>query len=94
MALNADMQGVIAENKQREVEGISLAYSEEDFNHIADQMRDEMAYSTEKDCTTGGFVNSPLHDRIAVLAMMDELTPEQMVASIDFMQKQLLLIDK
>ena len=39
-ALEADIQGMIAENKQREQEGLSLAYNENDFSGIANQMRE------------------------------------------------------
>lgn len=39
-ALEAELQGMIADNKQREIEGNSMAYTGEDFEYIAKQMRD------------------------------------------------------
>ena len=38
-ALEAELQGMIADNKQREIDGSSLAYDERQFTYIADQMR-------------------------------------------------------
>ena len=38
-ALEAEMQGMIADNKQRALEGLSMAYVGEDFDHIAEQIR-------------------------------------------------------
>ena len=39
-ALEAEMQGMIADNKQREQEGLSLAYEGKDFDNIAQQMKE------------------------------------------------------
>lgn len=39
-ALEITAQGMIAENKQREIEGASMAYTEEDFVLIAKQIQD------------------------------------------------------
>ena len=39
-ALEAEIQGMIADNKQREQEGLSLAYEGKDFYHIAQQMEE------------------------------------------------------
>ena len=39
-ALEAEMQGMIADNKQREQEGLSMAYTGEDFANIAKQMEE------------------------------------------------------
>lgn len=39
-ALEAEMQGMIADNTQREQEGLSLAYEGKDFDYIAEQMRE------------------------------------------------------
>tara|TARA_R100000750_G_C2314403_1_gene83794 strand:+ start:347 stop:565 length:219 start_codon:yes stop_codon:yes gene_type:complete len=39
-ALEITVQGMIAENKQREIEGASMAYTEEDFVLIAKQIQD------------------------------------------------------
>lgn len=39
-ALEAEMQGMIADNKQREQEGLSLAYDGKAFNCIAEQVRE------------------------------------------------------
>jgi len=46
-ALEAEMQGMIADNKQREQEGLSLAYEGKDFDYIAEQMR-EIAHKHEE----------------------------------------------
>ena len=39
-ALEAEMQGMIADNKQREQDGLSLAYEGKDFSYIAQQMEE------------------------------------------------------
>ncbi len=39
-ALEAEMQGMIADNKQREIEGSSMAYKGAEFAYLAKQMRD------------------------------------------------------
>lgn len=38
--LETEMQGMIADNKQRKQEGLSLAYEGKDFDHIAQQMEE------------------------------------------------------
>ena len=39
-ALQAEMEGMKADNKQREIEGLSMPYTSGDFENIASQMRD------------------------------------------------------
>lgn len=39
-ALEAELQGMIADNKMREHEGLSMAYTGADFNDISEQMRE------------------------------------------------------
>lgn len=39
-ALEVEVHGMIADNQQRELEGNSMAYTGEDFDNIAKQMRD------------------------------------------------------
>lgn len=46
-ALEAEMQGMIAENKQREIEDKSMAYTDESFATLAEQMR-EIAYKHDE----------------------------------------------
>lgn len=41
--------------------------------------------------TEDKFKNSPIHDKRAILKMMDELRPEQMVKVVDFIQEQVKL---
>lgn len=41
--------------------------------------------------TEDKFKNSPIHDKRAILEMMDELRPEQMVKVVDFIQEQVKL---
>lgn len=41
--------------------------------------------------TENKFKNSPIHDKRAILKMMDELRPEQMVKVVDFIQEQVKL---
>ena len=41
--------------------------------------------------TEDKFKNSPIHDKRAILEMMDELRPEQMVKVVDFIQEQIKL---
>lgn len=38
-ALEAEVQGMVADNTQREIEGLSMAYTSADFFEVADQMR-------------------------------------------------------
>lgn len=45
-ALEAEIQGMIADNKQREAEGLVMAYTGLDFCDTADQIRD---IATNKD---------------------------------------------
>ena len=50
MALNAEMQGMIAENQRRQQEGIAQAYDEIAFDQISDQLIDlAMKTKLEKD---------------------------------------------
>lgn len=44
--------------------------------------------------TEDKFKNSPIHDKRAILEMMDELRPEQMVKVVDFIQEQVKLFYK
>lgn len=39
-ALETEVQGMIAENKQRETNGLALAYDNKQFLYMADQMRE------------------------------------------------------
>ena len=39
-ALETEVQGMIAENKQREADGLALAYDNKQFIYMADQMRE------------------------------------------------------
>lgn len=39
-ALETEVQGMIAENKQREADGLALAYDNKQFVYMADQMRE------------------------------------------------------
>lgn len=39
-ALEADVQGMVADNKEREQNGLTMAYTGEDFANIAEQMRE------------------------------------------------------
>lgn len=47
-ALEAEMQGMIADNKQREQEGSSMAYTGKDFVNIASQM-EEIAHRPDEE---------------------------------------------
>lgn len=47
-ALEARIQGMIAENKSRELEGLYLAYTEQEFYDISQEMLD-VAISLEDD---------------------------------------------
>lgn len=38
-ALETEVQGMIAENKDREQDGLAMAYSSVQFGHMADEMR-------------------------------------------------------
>ena len=40
LALRAELEGMLAENKQREVLGHSMAYTEEDFAYLSACLRD------------------------------------------------------
>ena len=40
IALGTEVQGMIAENKQREVNGLALAYDNNQFIYMADKMRE------------------------------------------------------
>ena len=37
--------------------------------------------------TNDKFKNSPIHDKVAILKLMDELSPAQMVKTVDFMRR-------
>lgn len=37
------------------------------------------------------FKNSPIHDKRAILEMMDKLKPKEMVKVVDYIQEQLVL---
>ncbi len=39
-ALETEVQGMIAENKQREADGLALAYDNKQFIYMADKMRE------------------------------------------------------
>ena len=38
------------------------------------------------------FKNSPIHDKSAILELMDELKPEQMAELVDYLQKRVKLL--
>lgn len=38
-ALEAEVQGMIAENKNREAQGLQMAYDNSQFTYMADEMR-------------------------------------------------------
>lgn len=40
LAVQAEIEGMKAFNKERELNGSSLGYSEQDFIHMANQLRD------------------------------------------------------
>jgi hypothetical protein len=42
--------------------------------------------------TPDRFKNSPIHDKSAILELMDELKPEQMVELVDYLQKRVKLL--
>ena len=47
-ALEAEVQGMIAENKGREQDGLSMSYGSKQFGHMADEMRTIAAASDEQ----------------------------------------------
>jgi hypothetical protein len=42
--------------------------------------------------TPDRFKNSPIHDKSAILELMDELKPEQMAELVDYLQKRVKLL--
>ena len=42
--------------------------------------------------TLDRFKNSPIHDKSAILELMDELNPEQMAELVDYLQKRVKLL--
>lgn len=48
LAIQAEIEGMKAFNKERELNGASLGYSEQDFNHMANQLRELAAKHDEQ----------------------------------------------
>jgi len=49
-AFEAEMQGMIAENKDREIAGLTMAYSSKDFQYISDEIRKISEDLSKKNC--------------------------------------------